>query len=169
MIVRQLTAADAAQWRELRLQALQDAPTAFSSSYEDEVSRTTEQIAERIATGGSNTVYFGAFEGDVLIGSVIYNRNTGIKTRHRAMLVAMYTAPEARGKGIGKALVNALIEYTHTQEGLRQIILAVTVGNDIARQMYSNAGFVNWGIDPEHLQWQGKFYDLEWMIYTITP
>ena len=44
MIVRQLNRADAQAYQTLRLLALQESPSAFSASYEDEVGRSIDAL-----------------------------------------------------------------------------------------------------------------------------
>jgi ribosomal protein S18 acetylase RimI-like enzyme len=83
------------------------------------------------------------------------------------MLGAMYVAPEARGQQIGRALLDAALAHARSQSGIRQILLAVTVGNHAARHLYRAAGFVTWGIEPDYLCIGDQFYDIEWMIQMI--
>ena len=61
MHIRRLTPADAAAFQELRLAALQESPTAFGSSYEEEREFSQAFIEERLAAKPDRGT-FGAFE-----------------------------------------------------------------------------------------------------------
>jgi GNAT superfamily N-acetyltransferase len=50
-------------------------------------------------------------------------------------------APEARGRGIGRAALDALDDWAR-ERGISQIGLHVFGSNDVARRLYARAGFV---------------------------
>jgi len=75
----------------------------------------------------------------------------------------MYVDPAVRGKGIGLALVQHVIEYARTIDGLEDLILAVTVGNDSARKLYLKSGFAPYGVEPRYIHVEDRYYDIEWM------
>lgn len=161
MMIRQLEVEDAPAYRELRLRAVTEHPATFA----DTPAETPEAavFAERLRTNAPYIVSFGAFEGESLVGMAVLVRNPRQKMRHRAELVSMYVAPEVRGQGIGVALVRAVIDHARTQAGLELLTLAVTVGNDSARQLYLSAGFQPWARDAHYFKVDGVYYDIEWM------
>ncbi len=69
-------------------------------------------------------------------------------TRHLGRL-GIIVHNSARGKGIGRKLMELLIDQTKKQlSGVEAIILSVYRRNDIARQLYSNIGFIEYGCLP---------------------
>lgn len=58
----------------------------------------------------------------------------------------MYVAHEARGRGVGRALLLAAIERARALSGVEQIHLAVTTHNSAARALYVSVGFVAYGM-----------------------
>ncbi|UUZ58537.1 GNAT family N-acetyltransferase [Nocardioides sp. B-3] len=56
----------------------------------------------------------------------------------------MWTAPEARGRGHGRALLTRLLDWAHTRS-ISIVELHVTEGNDTARRLYESCGFVATG------------------------
>jgi RimJ/RimL family protein N-acetyltransferase len=165
MNVRVLQADDAAAFQVLRLRALREHPESFGSSYEEEEGRDLDEIARSFTAKGSSM--FGAYDGTQLIGMTSLNRSQRAKTCHRAMLGAMYVAPEARGQGVGRALIDAALSQARTIDGLEDVVLAVTVGNEAARHLYAQAGFTAYSIDPRFIRVDGRSYDIEWMILRI--
>ncbi|WP_353760453.1 hypothetical protein [Bacillus cereus group sp. RP43] len=69
MEIRQLNPTDAEEYLSIRLEALQDSPYAFASSYEEEKNQTAEKYKIRFTTP-VNTFTFGAFEESQVVGVV---------------------------------------------------------------------------------------------------
>lgn len=63
-----------------------------------------------------------------------------------------------RGKGYGKALINAAIKYAKETLGAKEINLGVFVNNDGALHCYQSVGFEITEIEKNAY----KFYDEEW-------
>lgn len=162
MEIRTLTPADAESYQAIRLRSLQEHPEAFGSAYEDEAERSMETVRERLIASPGRYI-LGAWGGKQLVGIAGFFRNEGRKTRHRGGIGAMYVAPEARGQGVGVAILNEIIQHAKTLEGLEEIVLAVTVGNPAARKIYTQVGFEPAYIEKRYLKIEGRYYDLEWM------
>jgi RimJ/RimL family protein N-acetyltransferase len=166
VVVRALQSDDAAAFRTIRLRALKEHPEAFGSSYEEEARLELAEMT-RWLSDSSESVMFGAFDGEQLVGIAHLHRSARVKTHHRAMLGAMYVAPEVRGQGAGQAIMNAVISHARAMEGLEDVVLAVTVGNEAARRLYIKAGFTPYSIDPRYIRVDGHYFDIEWMILRI--
>ena len=67
-----------------------------------------------------NMFTLGAFdETGLLVGIVRFVRESGIKTRHKANIYGMYVSSANRGKGIGKALLMAVMIYPGNDASVR--------------------------------------------------
>lgn len=162
MEIRVLTAADAAEFRAIRLRALRENPEAFGSSYADEVERPLADVATRLIGSAGSFVLGGALSpGGPLVGTAGCHRESQRKRRHVAMVWGMFVAPEARGHGLGGALLDALIARAETLPDLEQLTLAVLPENAAARQLYVSRGFRSFGIEPRALKDEVRAYDLE--------
>jgi RimJ/RimL family protein N-acetyltransferase len=168
-MIRQLTAQDAAAYQALRLQALQESPTAFSASYFEEVDRPLHEILTRLtpAPDGSRST-FGAFVADQLAGMLAVIRPQRAKLRHWAELAGMYVAPEFRRRGLGGELLDAALAHARALPGVRQLKLSVNAANQVARSLYQSRGFACVGVEPEALCIEGRYYDLEIYALRIT-
>lgn len=167
MEIRVLTAADVTAYRPLRLQALREHPEAFGSAYEDECALTSDEMAARIRPHEHYAV-FGAFMGEQLVGMVSFHRYAGRKTRHRAMLGALYVQPQMRRQKVGSELLTAVIHYARTQAGLEELLLAVTVGNAVARGLYLRARFAPSHVEQRYIKVNDDYYDIEWMTLRVS-
>jgi ribosomal protein S18 acetylase RimI-like enzyme len=59
-----------------------------------------------------------------------------------AHLEELYVVPERRGRGLGRALLEAAMEHAR-QRGAAHIDLGTSEGDVAARALYENAGFIN--------------------------
>jgi len=163
MSVRVLTRADAAAFRELRLRALKEHADAFTSSYEEDVQQPLAATEQRIGGSVGNT-FWGAFVDERLQGIVGLTRETRRKNAHKADIVAMYVAPESGRRGLGRALLQAVIDHARVELKLEQLVLSVTRTNETAAQLYRSAGFRTFGIEPRAIKVAGEYFDKERMI-----
>lgn len=149
------------------MRALMEHPEAFASSVEEEESTTVADIAERLRKETTENCSFGVFIDEMLAGIVHLSRSPRAKTRHKAYIGGMYVVPEARGKGAGRALLEAAITHARTLKELEEIVLAVTVGNEAARHLYEAMGFESYAIEPHYIKVGDRYYDIEWMWLTL--
>ncbi|KZE37500.1 acetyltransferase [Bhargavaea cecembensis] len=164
MEIRLLNESDAHSYQQVRLSALKNNPEAFGSTYEQEVAYPLEVVGDRLKPGQDQFV-LGAFQEDgSLAGIVTFKREESPKMRHRGNVFAMYVAPEARGRSVGKSLLEELIRRAREGDGLEQIHLAVVAHNAPARRLYTSLGFEVYGTEPNALKVSGKYYDEDLMI-----
>ncbi|GKV68661.1 N-acetyltransferase [Sporosarcina sp. NCCP-2716] len=165
MKIRQLELEDAEAYLALRLEALQNDPDSFAASFEEEKDQTAEKYRNRFAAP-DHTVTYGAFDDDShqLIGVVTLFREQRLKLRHRANVTAMYTKPDNRGCGIGKALLTQIIETARGLEDIEQVYLAVVSQNGPAKKLYASLGFETFGIEKNALKINDMYFDEELMV-----
>lgn len=138
-----VTPALAATYRDTRLRALRDAPTAFVSTYAKEAAFTDDEWRARAALwDGERSVAYLAMDGPDACGLAGGYFDTDDPTR--ASLVSMWVAPEYRVHGVGRVLVEAVIAWAR-QRGVRRLYLMVTSINDRAIAFYERLGFVRTG------------------------
>ncbi len=142
--MRRIRPDDGAALRDVRLAALADAPRAFASTYARESLLTTEDWAERARAGsaGSERATFFAVGDDGIVGLVGGYRPEPASSR--IQLVSMWTLRAARRTGVGRLLVDAVLDWAKTS-GAQAVELWVTRGNVGAESLYRAAGFVDAG------------------------
>ncbi|HUC73344.1 MAG TPA: GNAT family N-acetyltransferase [Stellaceae bacterium] len=151
--VRRLLGADAALYREIRLEALTQSPEAFGSTFEAEGVRPLAWFADRL----DGAAVFGAFDGAELLGIAGLYIQQGRKHAHKGTLWTMYVRPSARRAGIGRRLVEAVIE--HARRHVELVQLSVVSSNEPARRLYASLGFVEYGIEKDALKADGQYWD----------
>ena len=81
------------------------------------------------------------------------------------MLWGVYVKAEMRGAGLGRVLVQAVIEAARPEA--RQLHTAVVTENPVARQLYQTLGFRSYGIEPRALEVDGRFLDEELLMLDL--
>jgi RimJ/RimL family protein N-acetyltransferase len=163
MQIRRLDSSDASAFQALRLQALRECPTAFSSSYEEEFETPITVIANRLAPE-SGRVIFGAFSKTELVGTVSLGREETPKLAHKGFIGGMYVSTAFRNQGIGHQLVSHALQHAASLSGLRQVTLTVTASNLAAIALYEKMGFTSFGLEPAALLVNGEFHDEIYMV-----
>lgn len=148
MQIRRLRAADASQYRQLMLEAYVQAADAFTSTAEERTAEPESFWVRRIADPKDMTAAFGAFDGESLLGTVALEFSAKPKTRHKALVIGMYVAPAARGRGAARALLAAAVEHARARGDVLLLTLTVTEGNEPALRLYRSAGFASFGVEP---------------------
>jgi ribosomal protein S18 acetylase RimI-like enzyme len=144
-------------FQTLRLQGLREHPEAFGSSLEEEQGRDLSYMI-----GEKPNVTLGGFVADALVGTAALVVPVKLKQRHKGHVVGVYVAPAWRGTGLARALTARLIAEARANQ-LILLTLSVTVGNEAARRLYLDAGFVPYGIEPASLMIGSDLLDAELM------
>ena len=154
LTIRRLQAEDAALYRVLRLRALTEDPAAYLTSAEEFAARCPTDIAKQL-TPSESAFTLGLFLESVLVGIATLVRSERPKQRHRAEVMGVYVAPEARGQGQARRLMEELIAQAQRMEELAVLGLAVTETQLAARVLYEKLGFEVWGVQPDALRQAG--------------
>jgi ribosomal protein S18 acetylase RimI-like enzyme len=144
VVVQRFAAHEWPLYRHLRLRALADSPDAFGSTFAREVVRSDDDWRERLANGAGS-------RSDLPLMAVADGSPAGLawgRLDEREPVIAylfqVWVAPEFRGRGVGRHLVNAVIAWAATA-GARVLRLSVTCGDTTAVRLYRRAGFVDDG------------------------
>jgi ribosomal protein S18 acetylase RimI-like enzyme len=137
--VRQVSPDDWATYRQVRLTALADAPEAFASTLERERDLGEQLWRRRLGAAAS----FLAWRDGAPVGAVtaLPYDDAQVHGFHGAWhLVAMWVSPAARGLGIGRMLVQTVIDQA-SAAGAPSVVLWVFDANERARGLYERMGF----------------------------
>jgi GNAT superfamily N-acetyltransferase len=137
--IKPITSEAVAGFKAVRLAALQDTPSAFGSTYAKESLLSDAQWEQRLAKwNGDRSMCYLAWNADRPCGIAAGFLDQDDATQ--AHLASMWVAPSHRGRGVGRLLVDGIIDWARGQhaENLR---LTVTSNNDVASRFYERMGF----------------------------
>lgn len=130
-------------FKAVRLGALQDAPHAFGSTYAKEFQLTDSDWIKRVERwNGESGAGFLAMDEDTACG--IAGSFLDQNDATRAHLISMWTAPTHRQRGIGRLLVNGVLNWARGRNA-RVLLLMVTSNNEPAIRFYGRLGFTRTG------------------------
>ena len=124
------------EFREVRLEALHDAPGAFGSRHDDWVDATEQRWRARLTDVPLTVVARGA-EGPVGVVS-------GMESGRAVELISMWVAPGHRGTGVVGRLVDQVVVWAAARG--QRTFLMVREDNVAAIRAYRRAGFVDRGV-----------------------
>ena len=157
-----LCESDAESFRQLRRERLIEEPRAFAESVEEHDALSLENIRTRLRHASGENFVVGAFEGDELIGMAGFSRSPRRKSRHKGVIWGVYVRASARGRGVGRAILSALIDRARGE--VEQIQLSVSVGQTAARALYESLGFEVFGRERHALKVDGEYVDEDHMV-----
>lgn len=138
--LRPISPLNVSLYRETRLRALQDTPSAFGSTYAKEVQCTDAAWRERAASLASgNAIGYLAMDEENpcgLIAAFPSNEDPG-----RIAVISMWVAPTHRREGVGTLLLSGIKQWAEARNA-RELRLLVTSNNISARDFYLHNGFI---------------------------
>jgi ribosomal protein S18 acetylase RimI-like enzyme len=131
------------QWqpyKEIRLEALKMEPQAFGSSYTTMLQQPDTfwqgRLAEAALRNGNWLLF--ARENDRIIGMIGAFANLEQNT---VSVISVYVTPQARGKGVSKALMRAILEEISQLKRFQSVSLTVNKIQAPALHLYQHFGF----------------------------
>lgn len=121
--MRALNKKDWSVWKALRLEALKNAPEAFSSSFEAESQWPDERFEEVL----TQNHLFGFFIDGQLAGIAGFYVMNQPKTKHRGVIWGIYVQPEYRRMNMANRLLTFLV--IHAKAYVSQLHLTCVTTN----------------------------------------
>lgn len=157
IVIREATLADAAQFRELRLSALEDSPTAFSADLQTNLDHPLSLWESRLRPDSYGTIFFAEHNAQ-LIGMTGVRQGESAKTRHGALIWGVYVRPQWRGLRVAPELIQTACFWAKARR-VETVKLAVVTTNTPAIRCYERLGFETYGVEPRAIFHKGIYYD----------
>jgi ribosomal protein S18 acetylase RimI-like enzyme/SAM-dependent methyltransferase len=162
MKIKMLTQEDWKIWKSFRLEALKNSPESFGSSYEEELNLPDSDFQNSL----TKSDIFGVFVDNLLVCCTGFYSLNSTKTKHRGVILGMYTKAEYRGKGFASSLIRTIIN--HAKPRVTQLHLTCVISNIGAVALYQKHGFKIYGAEPCALKIGNTFFDEYLMILDLT-
>jgi GNAT superfamily N-acetyltransferase len=136
VVVRAATMEEWHVLRDIRLDALRDAPDAFLSTYAEQVASAESDWRRRISRGCTFFAYIPEVNGTEPVGLVggFFGKPAMVE------LVSLWVRPQARGLGVGGVLLDAVITWASARNAT-SVHLWLMEANEHARALYLRCGF----------------------------
>jgi ribosomal protein S18 acetylase RimI-like enzyme len=153
--IEQLSPHLAMQLKRVRLTALKDTPSAFSSTYARESQRSNEDWLKMASAWNSGqSVFYIAMDGGAPCG-MIAGKFDEVAPR-RTWVLSMWVAPAHRRTGLGARLMDEVERWAQNL-AMCELYLHVTSNNSTAQNFYEKCGFTRTGITQPYQNDPGLF------------
>ena len=139
--IRTFKTAEWRKYRKLRLNSLTESPDAFGSWLDREQKFTDREWSSRFTLSDSTGINFPlpAEKNEDAVG-LAWGR-IHLPDKDTVHIYQMWVAPERRGEGTGRLLLNEIQAWAKSQNA-KTVALAVACGNSPALELYSSTGFL---------------------------
>ena len=96
--------------------------------------------------------------GNEPIGTVDFFNFSPLNNRAE---LGLYIAPEFRGKGLGRQVLDLLVAYARDHIGLRQLYVYITTDNAACLQLFDSYGFMRAGHLKDWVKRGNRYTDVE--------
>jgi L-phenylalanine/L-methionine N-acetyltransferase len=121
-----------------------------------------KRIEDMPAGNAANEVMLVAELGGVVVGNAGVHGVAALRRRHTAAL-GISVSREAQGRGVGSALMAALVDWADNWAQLLRLELTVYTDNDAAIALYRKFGFVHEGTHRAFALRDGVYVDAHCM------
>ena len=149
------------RYKALRLRALQLHPEAFlenPKAFEMKSIETITSMMQASRDKGGFTLIAMNGNGE-LVGTASLAVGDSEKLAHRGLIWGVYVAPEARGNGVARQLMEEIISRARQNPQFKAVQLGVVCSNTKALKLYESLGFSVYGTDVEALNVNGSYLD----------
>lgn len=157
--LRRLTHGDWRIFRDIRLEMLEKAPRGFGMTAAEFSAQSSDQVRGWLA----KTNMWAVVEDRRIIATAGWYTMPGVVQAHRGHVVAIYTAEQARGRGLASQLLTQVAQEASAQ-GITQLELDVAAENAPAIAVYQRSGFHSIGTIPNCLNHDGHIHDQLFMV-----
>jgi GNAT superfamily N-acetyltransferase len=133
--IERLQPGEGQRWRQIRLQALHEAPHAFGTTYAAAMQWTAERWEAQVIELPTFVAVVDDHDVGVARGAIHRDRDL-------RELISMWVAPSARRQGIGVQLIESVAAWAKAA-GASALVLDVVATNAPAIALYERAGFLH--------------------------
>jgi L-amino acid N-acyltransferase YncA len=152
------------RWEEykiLRLNALRNDPSAFSSELEEVVNDTNEDWKNKLSEDQENNhkLVFAEYGGRLIgMGSIGFYKKERFK--HNASIEALYVEPEYRGQGVATGLLESMIELARENSVISDLISYIYGTQVESINLHKKLGFEVVGAIKDFVHTKDKDFDM---------
>lgn len=161
--LRRLHAGDWRIFRAIRLEMLEKAPTGFGMTIAEFAAKAPDEIMQSLRS----THLWAVVEDGCVVATAGWHIMPGAVQAHRGHVVAVYTTPAARGRGLAAQLL-ATVADDAKAAGMLQLELDVGAENTAARAAYEAQGYRVTGTIPGALNHGGHIHDQLFMVRSLS-
>ncbi|MBP9817604.1 GNAT family N-acetyltransferase [Candidatus Shapirobacteria bacterium] len=127
------------KYKRIRLETLKAEPKAFNSTYDESLTYPSVYWKEKL--GNNNNLFAFAKDNKKIIGIMNLTIGEEGETDETAVIHGAYVNQNYRGQGVGKSLLNYLLEEVKKNDEIKLLKLWVKDTQITAKRLYESMGF----------------------------
>ena len=154
--IRRATIGDAAEIAAIYNEGIDERSATFNTNHV-----TVAEMQEKIANGGDKHPVFAAASAELnhIAGWASISPYSNRVCYSGIGEISIYVRKTRRRQGIGKTLLQALIDAAETQ-GYWKLMARIFIFNHISRTLCKKLGFTEIGVHEKHSKLDGKWLDV---------
>ena len=157
MEIYKLAASEWETYKNLRLEALREDPQSFGDNFVEMALLGDDHWKEEFENPKSFILV--ARDGKAPFAMAAAYQEDGEKMQHIAYVWGVYAKKSYRGKGIGRQLMEELLDEIGKTREIEKVDLNVNTSQLAAVRLYEKLGFEIVGTLHNELKVEGKYYD----------
>lgn len=154
-----LTPSNWKEFQEMRLKALKTEPSAFSSSYEEEVNRTEEFLRHKLL---DSWAYAAEIQDRfIAMARVVFEQSKNLS--HVAEIVSFFVDPTYDKEKIGRLLLKKIMLDIYKLSSIVKVRCNVNSNQESAIRICKEIGFTEAGMAQKETRVDGTYYDRLYM------
>jgi RimJ/RimL family protein N-acetyltransferase len=155
---RQLTPSDAEAFSSLRRKVTEDNPIPMGLSLTEELTRPLQGFRDQLGAPAPSAAFGVFLDGELRGCAAVAWTSRFPSSMHKVVLWGTFVDPKWRGQGLGRMVVGVVLNHAR-EHNVRRVNLTVFLPNVAAVGLYQSLGFKPYGVEPEAVCLDGKFYD----------
>lgn len=149
------------EYKNLRLESLEDSPVAFGVSVDEDKTRTDAVWVEKLEKSIRGNTRFSVFAEDQgkLVGLICAYVDPLVKIKHTAHIASVYVNKAYRGSGVATKIMEGMINRIKSNKNINRLELMVVTTQEPAISLYKKFGFEIVGTVHKNLSLDGVYYD----------
>jgi L-amino acid N-acyltransferase YncA len=156
-------ARDAAACAVIYAPHVEGSPVSF-----EELAPDTEEMSARIERYGASHAWLVAERAGEVVGYAYATAFNERPAYRWSASVSVYVAEEARGRGVGRALYEALFERLRDR-GFQMACAGITLPNEASTGLHESLGFEQIGVNRQIGWKEGAWRDVGWFQRELVP
>ncbi len=148
------------EYKELRINGLENDPIAFTPDLEETLKDTEENWRNRLQNNlnGERVLIFAEHDGK-LVGCGNITLYEMERFKHNVNFDGLYVRPEYRGRGIGEKLVKERLERAEKMPKVTQVFTEIFSSQIASIDLHKKLDFVEVGRIKDFVHMNDKYYD----------
>lgn len=165
-VIQRARSEHAAALAEVRAGIIAEGQYTLATPQENSPDEQSERARIENLRAKPGSVYLTCLLDELPIGLIEFQNGSFRRTQHWGQLT-IFVQKDQRGRGVGRALMEALLDWAQADPLIEKVSLAVFSNNERAITLYEELGFVREGYCPRDMRFEDGSYLDSVLMYKL--